>query len=710
MTLTPLDWAIVAGLLATLTFAATRTQRYATSVAGFLAAERCAGRYLISVAFNMAQLGVITLVWYFQQNYDVGFTSIWWGLMEGPAMILVALSGWVIYRFRRTRAMTLAQFFEQRYSKSFRVFAGLIAFISGIINYGIFPGVAARFFIGLCGLPATFSLAGTTFSTFFTLMVLLMAIALFFVFLGGQIAVMVTDFLQGVFSNVTFLILIGFLMFTIPWEHMADVLMGRVWEGAFVAKDVVGAVNPLAGRSMIDPFDLGKEENFNVFYWLISVVVLFYGMRAWQGDQGYNAAAKNAHEARMANILNGWRFRVLMLITIVLPLAIRTLMHHPAYAEPAAAVQATLDTLATDALKSETRTPLATAQLLPVGLLGLFAAAMLGAFVSTNDTYLHSWGSIFVQDVVLPFRKKPLSTRAHLRLLKSAIFGVAIFALLFSYYYEPSQYISMFLALTGAVFVGGAGSAIIGGLYWKRGSTPGAWTAMTVGLCFSTFGIVVKQQFVGAMLLKEKLAAYGIESFGTRPAWLDPEVLAQAQIAALELAKVTPLSDTLLWIHTNDFITGQILTFVTIVLSIASYVGVSLLGPRHEHDLDKLLHRGAYEVEADRVIDKEQHAPWLQKLGFDPEFTGSDKWITLVTVLYPLVWTVIFLVGTAYVWKFGAEAESWLAWWHGWLWFVFGLGIVIMTWFTIGGARDLRAMFRHLRSLEVDTSDDGLGK
>ena len=78
--------------------------------------------------------------------------------------------------------------------------------------------------------------------------------------------------------------------------------------------------------------------------------------------------------------------------------------------------------------------------------------------------------------MVLPFRKKPLSPRAHLWLLRAAIFGVAIFAFLFSSWYEPTQYIAMFLALTGAVFVGGAGSAIIGGLYWKRGTTAAAWT------------------------------------------------------------------------------------------------------------------------------------------------------------------------------------------------------------------------------------------
>lgn len=675
MNLATLDWLIVAGLMATLTFAAITTKRYGNSVSGFLAANRCAGRYLISVAFNMAQLGVITLVWYFQQNYDVGFTSIWWSLMEGPALILMALSGWVIYRFRQTRAMTLAQFFERRYSKNFRVFAGLVAFSSGIINYGIFPGVAARFFIALCGLPERFSLFGYQASTFLVLMIGLMAIALFFVFLGGQIAVMVTDFLQGVFSNVVFLVIIGFILFTLPWEHLSDTLLGNVWQGAYIEQ----GANALAGKSMVNPFDLGKESNFNVFYWLISVVVLFYGMRAWQGDQGYNAAAKNAHEARMANILNGWRFRVLMLITVVLPVAIRTLMHHPAYAAETAGLTETLGALSTAALQSEVRTPAATALLLPTGLLGLFAASMLGAFISTNDTYLHSWGSIFVQDVVLPFRKRALSPKAHLFLLKSAIFGVAIFATVFSFYYEPTQYISMFLALTGAVFVGGAGSAIIGGLYWKRGTTEAAWTAMILGLLFSTFGIVIKQEFVAGSL---RIAS---ESNGLG-AWFATQSLA---------------------LHDSVWVTGQVLTFFAIAIAITAYVLVSLFGPQCEHDLDRLLHRGAFAVKEDEVKSKTEHAPWLTKLGFNNEFTGSDKWVTLITVSWPLVWSVIFIIGTAYNLTSDVSDDAWLAWWRGWTWFTFFTGIVIMTWFTIGGFRDLRSMYRSLEEFRTQDEDDG---
>ncbi|MBI4879356.1 MAG: sodium:solute symporter [Planctomycetes bacterium] len=662
MNLGLLDWAIVAGLLAVLTAAAARTRRFSKSVSGFLAANRCAGRYLISVAFNMAQLGVITLVWYFQQNYDVGYTSIWWGLLEGPAMIVIALTGWVVYRFRRTRALTLAQFFEMRYSKRFRVFAGVVAFISGIINYGIFPGVGARFFIALAGLPEHFQLFGLTLATLPLVMAVLLGIALLLVFLGGQIAVMVTDFLQGIFAHMVFLAVILFLLIAIPWEHVAETLLSA----------------PAAGESMVHPFRLQGEENFNVWYWVISVVVLFYGMRAWQGDQGYNAAARNAHEAQMANILNGWRFRVLMLITIVLPICVRTLMHHPEYAAQAAVVNDALAPLPTDALRSELRTPYATAVLLPAGLLGLFCAAMLAASISTHDTYLHSWGAIFVQDVILPFRKKPLSPRAHLALLRASICGVAVFAFCFSAWYEPSQYIAMFLALTGAVFVGGAGSAIIGGLYWKRGTTAAAWSAMVLGLTTSGFGIIVKQDFVG-----EWLAACAPGSL------------------------LAPLARCALRIHENPWITGQVMTFIAIAVSIGAYVLVSLLGPRREFDLDKLLHRGRYEVEEDRVEQGTEHASWLKKLGFTNEFSGRDKWVTFVTLSWPLFWTAVFLAGTAYNVVASVSDQTWLAWWRGWTWFVLGTGAVVMVWFTIGGFSNLRDMFRRLEAHRDDVTDDG---
>ncbi|MHC4903140.1 MAG: sodium:solute symporter family transporter, partial [Planctomycetota bacterium] len=109
-----------------------------------------------------------------------------------------------------------------------------------------------------------------------------------------------------------------------------------------------------------------------------------------------------------------------------------------------------------ETLQNQLRTPYALAAILPAGLLGLLCAALLAAFISTHDTYLHSWGSIFVQDVILPFRRRPLSPRQHLWLLRLSILGVAVFIFLFSLLIKPTQFIAMFFAITGAVFVGGA--------------------------------------------------------------------------------------------------------------------------------------------------------------------------------------------------------------------------------------------------------------
>ena len=748
MVMATADWAILILFVLGLLFAALKARPHAGSVSGFLAANRCAGRYLIAVSYGMAQLGVISLVWLWQQNYDVAYTSIWWGLMEGPAMIVIALSGWVVYRYRQTRAMTMAQFFEMRYSRRFRIFGGLVAFVAGIINYGIFPAVAARFFIALCGLPDYLIVGTWEVATFPVLMGALLLVALFFVFIGGQIAVIVTDFLQGSFANIIFLAVMAYLLWLIPWSQISEALLAAP-----------------EGKSLANPFDLGKEENFNIWYWVISVVVLFYGMLGWQGTSGYQAAAVNAHEAKMANILNGWRFRVLLLITLIVPLAIRVVMNNPEYAAQAEVIEAYTAAQSTDALAAEVRTPIAMAQILPVGLLGLFAAALFGAFISTNDTYLHSWGSIFIQDVVLPFRKKPLSQRAHLLLLKLSILGVAIFAFFFSLYFKSTQYIAMYLALTGAVFVGGAGSAIIGGLYWKRGTTAAAWTAMIVGMTLSGSGIVLKQLpedivHPGAVLHVE----HGEQSLGiplpTDDDWVgvpgtpiglrvdlleagDGDTPAEAsigltwedqenQIATMtghrsDLARgrfslpdgseatvtLKPKPGYAVVLRPLAFVqkelTGQELMFWSIASSISLYLLVSLFAwllGKEPHDMDQLLHRGKYAVQGDKaeVVSK---GSWLERLGFDKEMTRWDRFTTFITLLWPFGFTIVFIVITVYAVKYGLSTEWWVGYWHWWTWFTFAVAALVTLWFTIGGFRDLLRMFRRLRTYIADEQDDG---
>lgn len=476
MNLSWIDWTIVFGVTAFFVFMAWYTKRFTRSVADFMAANRCAGRYVLAVAYGISSLGAITVIAEFQKYYKAGFTAVWWSFIFFAVTIIIAVTGWVVYRYRETRVFTLAQFFEVRYSKSFRIFAGILGFGAGVVNFGIFPAVGARFFIYFCGLPDTLILFGLTFSTFVVIMIFLLAVSLFFTFVGGQIAVIVTDFLQGIFCNIVFIIILIFLFSKFNWT--------TILEGLNMAA---------ADQSRLNPFRTSGISDFNIWFFLILAFGWFYGVISWQGQQGYFCSSKSPHEQKMAMILANWRFVALTLLLLLLSISAFVIMNHPDFSHIAQKVNDTLAGIDNPQIQGQVNVPLVLVNILPKGLIGAFCAVMVAAFISTHDTYLHTWGSIFVQDIIMPFRKKPLESKEHMILLRCSIIGVALFVFSWSYFFRQSQDILMYFQITGAIFMGGVGSAIIGGLYWKRGTTLAAWCAMITGSVLATTGVVLIQ-------------------------------------------------------------------------------------------------------------------------------------------------------------------------------------------------------------------------
>src|SRR3954454_20979835 len=155
-----LDWILTALPLALILAIALYTRRFLKSVADFLAGGRCAGRYLIANAFGESASGVANTLSKFEMFMVPGFTLAFWSALSLPVQLLVAVSGFVVYRYRQTRALTLAQFLEMRYSRHFRLFMGVLAFIAAILTYGILPAVSSRFFVYFMDLPHTVSVAG----------------------------------------------------------------------------------------------------------------------------------------------------------------------------------------------------------------------------------------------------------------------------------------------------------------------------------------------------------------------------------------------------------------------------------------------------------------------------------------------------------------------------------------------------------------------
>jgi solute:Na+ symporter, SSS family len=641
MNLEIIDLVIIAGLMLFVLAVATYTKKYTRSVADFLAANRCAGRYMLTIAEGEANLGAISLLAILQMYYQVGFAAVWWSLMSLPIGIIISLTGWVTYRFRQTRAFSLAQFFEQRYSRNFRIFMGIVMFVTGVINFGIFPAVGSNFFIYFCGLPDHFPFLGLSIPMFPTLMALLLTVSLYFTFAGGQIAVMVTDFIQGLFASIVIIIILVFIFISLDWSQVTEALL--------MAPE---------GASLINPHQGGKvEEDFNFWYFAMLAVLSFYRHKSWQGTQGYNCAALSPHEAKMGAVLGSLRGMSQNLLLVMLAVAALTLMRHPDFSHIATQVNGVLDTIGNDETRNQMIVPAVMSRFLCPGLVGAFCAVFLAAFISTHDTYLHSWGSIFIQDVVMPFRKSPLAPKKHMTLLRLAIIGVAVFIFFFSLLFQQKQHILLWFAITAAIYGGGAGAAIIGGLYWKRGTTTAAYAGMIVGAVLSLVGIVIRQ------------------------------------------------------FNEDFFLNGMEIAFWTSLIALITYITVSL-SERRISNLDKLLHRGQYAKADDVVVDDivvhdKGAGKILRKLGFTAEFTRGDKLLYGFVIAWTLFWFGIFVVGNICYFVFEISTEVWAKFWLYYVWITMLLGVPITIWLAIGGIIDVRRMFRRLSKIKRDEHDDG---
>lgn len=618
-------------------------RRYMKSVAHFMSGGRLAGRYLITVARGEMFAGAVVFVAYFEIVAKAGFTFTWWRLLEAPVIVVIAATGFVVWRFRETRAMTLAQFFEIRYSRNFRLFTGMLAVTAGVLNFGIIPAVGARFFISFLNLPATLDLGGMTVPTYVILMGVFLSVSLFITLSGGLITDMVTDCVEGIISQLFYLGIIAALIYLFSWSQVSEVLG-----------------NHPHGESLLNPFDSRSIEDFNLWFVLMQILLGVYGTMAWQNNSAYNSAALTPHESRMSGVLGRWREMGRTTVIALLAVGALTFLSHPDFALRAQGAIDQAASMTDPQTRQQMSVPIALAHLLPIGIKGALCAILLLGVFGGDSTHLHSWGGIFVQDVVMPLRKKPFTARQHIRVLRFSAIGVALFAFVFGCLFREMEYIMMWWKVTTGIYVGGAGAAIIGGLYWKKGTTAGAWSALIVGSLLSVGGILAQKLVPGF-----------------------------------------PLN-------------GMQIAFFSALIAIGVYVVVSLITLREDYNMDRMLHRGAYAqikeaVEAEVVRAKAARPKfWQRIMGIDENFTRGDKWIAGGLVAWTSFWAGVMGVGSIWNLLSPWSTETWSLYW-----LIAGVGVpILMTlitgiWFTWGGVSDIRALFRRLKAASVDERDDG---
>ena len=656
----PIDWIFVSIPLVMVLGFALYTNRYVKGVADFLSAGRCAGRYLLANAKGETDSGLASTMSRFEIFLVAGFVVTFWEKLTYPIVLFVAISGFVLYRFRETRALTLAQFFEIRYSRNFRIFMGGLAFLGGILNYGVFPAINARFFIYFLDLPLTLRIGPLAVSTFALIMFLYLACTVTVVLIGGQATIMIACCLEGIFSLFVYILIAAVVLYLVRWRQIVQVI----------------AAAP-QGHSLMNPLDAWKVSDYNLWFILMGIFTRIYStMASQQARQGFYSSARTAHESRMGTVLGEWRGYAGTLMILVLTICAITYLQHPSFAHQAIPIRQAIDSIHSQQLEKQLTVPIALRYLLPEGIKGLFCAIMVMGFLSSDGGHLHSWGSIFVQDFLLPLTRITLSPRAHIWAIRAAIIGVACFAFCFSMFFPQTQYIMIWWLIAGAVFTSGAGASVIGGLYWKKGTTAAAWTAATTGGALCLLGIACGSFWPHMLpMLRPSFALVGVH-----------------------------LPDKF-WV--ND----QVSSVIAQATAGLVYIIVSLLTCRRAFNLERMLHRGQYAVagEGTKPQSLRERFTLRNVFRFDENFTLGDKIIS-----GGIFWWAIALV------VINVAVLGWNLAWHRWptaswanYWLIvaivvpFGVSLVTLIWFTIGGFRDIRAFFAALKHLRRDSLDDG---
>jgi Na+/proline symporter len=741
-----IDWLIVIIPVAFVIGIGINSRKYVRSVADFLSAGRVCGRYVICASDVANALSIITLVAYVEVHYKTGFAISFWMGIIGPVGIILALSGYCLYRFRETKAMSLGQFLEMRYNRPFRIFAASLRSLSEILANSIMPAIAARFFIYFLDLPLKVHIFGLTIPTFVLIILFCLTLAISILCMGGTLAMVITDAIQGMFCFPLIVVFIFFILYHFSWDNeIVPVMMDRV-----------------QGESFINPYDISKLRDFNLFFVMIMVFNAVFHRASWIGA-GLSSAARNPHEQKMASILGAWRAQISSIFYILIALTIITLLNHRNFAPEAKnirdkvstqiskelvpdqaqrasfnqAIQAVpvqdhqigvdpplsqkhnLDTPVLQAAHKELikingesqghekfqqfrtlfhQEMLATSmrELLPGGLMGLFMLLLILAMISTDNTRIYSAAVTVTQDVILPLKKKPFTLKQHVWALRLVSIGIGVVFVLCSSFMAQLDYIQLFVMIICSMWLSGCGPVMIFGLYSRFGTTAGAFSSLIAGMVLSLEAILIKRNWADLVY-----------------PWLDRNGFVEP-IGNFLTTVSAPFNPYVVWeMNPVKFpINSYEVLFLISLFTLFLYIVVSYLTMKEPFNLDRMLHRGKYNIDGENkeTLKLTFHHIFSKILGITKEYTTGDKVIAYVFFIQSFVWGFLCAFVGIVIWN---TITPWPLKWWGTLYFIgllaipLCLAMISVFWFGIGGFIDLRRLFRDLKERITNPLDDG---
>ena len=418
---------------------------------------------VIGLAMFAANISTVHLVSLAEAAYKYGlvFGNFEW--MAGFTLILLSLFFAPLYL--RSRVTTLPDFLERRFNGRCRDVLAVISLFSAIvIHMGVALYTAAWVLRGILGLAPGATILGIDALLLF--IVILGLLTGIYTMVGGLLAVVWTESVQ------TVLLLVGAVVVTVVgylkvggWSELAHTLVSHPHPLAAVAGSGVtwGTGNFLnIARSSSDPSGLPWYSI------LLGYPVL--GIWYWCCDQTIVQrvlAAKNERQARLGPLFCAF-LKIFPVFFFVLPGVICVaLVQQNAFAGEAPRTSA------------DTYTFLLT-HLLPAGLKGLVAAAMLAAAMQTCSAALNSTATLIAYDLFKRHRPgisdHKLVTIGKITTIAGTMLAI-ICSPIFGHYTTIFEGINKLISYVAPPIT----AVFLCGVFWKRASGKAAFSTMVGG-------------------------------------------------------------------------------------------------------------------------------------------------------------------------------------------------------------------------------------
>ena len=448
MTFSVLDWIILSAYLLLTITVGLWVRRYVEDLAGYIVAGRNIKLSLGIATFAATEMGTITFVYFGELGYVSGFSCFIIGILAMAGYMLVGRTGFIISRLREFGMMTIPEFYEMRYGRRVRLLGGILLFLGGVLNMGVFLKFDGIFLSEVMGF-------GSEALAF--IMTLMLIVVMAYTILGGMFSVVITDFMQYVILSVSMLVTTIFVLLEVDLVVMADAVTENFGAGGY---------DPVANPR---------------FGWTFLVWVFVSNLAAaalWQPGVSKALSSESPAVAKKVFWITGLSFSGRAMIPMFWGIA--ALAFFGPGENTAAAMPALLG------------------EIVPSGFLGLLVAGLLAASMSTYSSYLLAWSSVVTLDVISCLRPGGFDERTTMRITRFSAGLIGIFLLIFGLWYDVPDTAYQYLFITGAMYTAGALGCVTAGLYWKKANLVGAYSALILGAA-APAGFLILERFAASL-------------------------------------------------------------------------------------------------------------------------------------------------------------------------------------------------------------------